>query len=79
MCHIAHATLKIRNEQFKGMVTPRRGGLNWPEKTCDLTPLDSFKQRFLKTQVCANKSQATAALKANIAYVIGQMQTSLGA
>lgn len=59
------------------MVISRGADVNWPPRSCDLTPLDFFLWGFLKSQVYANKPQTTAALKANITYAIGQIQPDL--
>ena len=59
------------------MVIPRRGDVNWPPRSSDLTPLDFFLWGFLKSQVNANKPQSTDALKVNITKTIGQIQPDL--
>lgn len=69
-CHTAYVTLDILHEQFEGVVISRKGDVNWPQRSCDLTPL------VLRG---ANKPQTTAALKANITGVIGQIQCDLRA
>lgn len=76
-CHTADATMDILHERFEGMVISRRGDVNWPPRSCDLTPLDFFLWGFLKSQVYANKPQSTDALKANITNAIAQIQPDL--
>ena len=71
------ATLDILRERYEGMVISRGGGVNWPLKSCNLTPLDSFLWGFVKSQVYANKPQTTAILKSNITHAIGQIQPDL--
>jgi hypothetical protein len=46
----------------------RGGDVNWPPKSCDLTPLDFFLW---------NKSQSVDTLKVNIINVIAQIQADL--
>jgi hypothetical protein len=41
-CHTANATINNLHEQFEGMVITRRGDVNWPPRSCDLTSLDFF-------------------------------------
>ena len=69
-CHTADATMHILDGRFEGMVISRRGDVNWPPRSCDLTPLDYFLLGFLKSQVYANKPQSTDALKVNITKAI---------
>lgn len=76
-CHTAHATMDVLHEQFPDMVISRGGDVNWPPRSCDLTPLDFFLWGFLKSQVYANKPQTTDALKVNIRHAIDQIQPDL--
>ncbi|CAI6371226.1 unnamed protein product [Macrosiphum euphorbiae] len=54
-CHTARATMDILRERFEGMVISRNGDINWPPRSCDLTPLDFFLWGYLKSHVHANK------------------------
>lgn len=76
-CHTADATMNILQQRFAGMVISRRGDVNWPPRSCDLTPLDFFLWGFLKSQVYANNPQSTDALKVNITTAIAQVQQNL--
>lgn len=76
-CHTADATMDILHERFESMVISRRGDVNWPPRSCDLTPLDFFLWGFLKSQVYANKPQSTDALKVNITQAIAQIKPDL--
>ncbi|KYN09543.1 hypothetical protein ALC57_18330 [Trachymyrmex cornetzi] len=64
-------------EQFEGMVISRGGDVNWPPRSCDLTPLDFFLWGYLKSQVYTNKPQTIDALKVNITNAIQQIQPDL--
>jgi len=64
----------ILRERFDGMMISRSGDVNWPPRSCDLTPLDFFLWGYLKSQVCANKPQTIDALKVNITNSIQQIQ-----
>ena len=75
--HTADATMDLLHERFEGMVISRRGDVNWPPRSCDLTPLDFFLWGFLKSQVYTNKPQSTDALKVNIAQAIAEIQPEL--
>lgn len=76
-CHTSNATIAILNGKFEGMVISRRGDVNWPPRSCDLTPLDFFLWGFLKSQVYANKPKSTDDLKVNITQAIAQIQSDL--
>ncbi|CAI6355943.1 unnamed protein product [Macrosiphum euphorbiae] len=76
-CHTARATMDILRERFEGMVISRNGDINWPPRSCDLTPLDFFLWGYLKSQVYANKPQTIDALKVNIINTIKQIQPDL--
>jgi len=76
-CHTPHATMNILHERFEGMVISRGGDVNWPLRSCDLTPLDFFFWGYLKSQVYTNKPQTIGALKVNITYAIQQIQPDL--
>ncbi|KOC60088.1 hypothetical protein WH47_09086 [Habropoda laboriosa] len=39
---------------FNGRVISRGGDINWPQISCDLTPLNFFLWGFLKSKVYAN-------------------------
>lgn len=76
-CHTADATMDILHERFEGMVISRRGDMNWPPISCDLTPLDFFLWGFLKSQVYANKRKSTDVIKVKITNAIAQIQPDL--
>lgn len=76
-CHTADATMDVLHERFEGRVISRRGDVNWPPRSCDLTPLDFFLWGFLKSQVYANRPQSTVDLKVNITQAIAQIQPDL--
>ncbi|KAK5983377.1 hypothetical protein GCK32_008868, partial [Trichostrongylus colubriformis] len=44
--HTARATMGLLHERFEGKVTSRGGDINWPPRSCDLTPLDYFLWGF---------------------------------
>ena len=41
-CHTAIETMALLREKFYGHVISCRGDVNWPPRSCDLTPLDFF-------------------------------------
>ena len=44
--------------------------MNWPTRSCDLTPLDYFLWGYVKSLVYVDKLQSIDALEANITRVI---------
>ncbi|GFV88011.1 uncharacterized protein TNCV_3241611 [Trichonephila clavipes] len=43
-CHSAHATIDLLKDTFGDRLISRFGPVNWPPRSCDLTPLDYFLQ-----------------------------------
>ncbi|GFY25637.1 uncharacterized protein TNCV_2487571 [Trichonephila clavipes] len=39
-CHTAHATIDLLKDTFGDRLISRFGPVNWPPRSCDLTPLD---------------------------------------
>jgi len=76
-CHTPHTTKDILHKRFEGMVILRGGNVNWPPRSCDLTPLDFFLWSYFKSQVYTNKPQTIDALKVNITNAIQQIQPDL--
>jgi len=67
--------MDILYEQFE--IISRGGDVNWPQRSCNLTPLDFFLWGYLKSQVYTNKPQTIDALKVNITNAIQQIQPDL--
>ncbi|GFU07442.1 uncharacterized protein TNCV_2203841 [Trichonephila clavipes] len=41
-CHTARATIDLLKDTFGDCLISRFGPVNWPPRSCDLTPLDYF-------------------------------------
>ncbi|GFU59845.1 uncharacterized protein TNCV_4726121 [Trichonephila clavipes] len=41
-CHTARATIDLLKDTFGNRLISRFGPVNWPPRSCDLTPLDYF-------------------------------------
>lgn len=72
-CHTARETLNLLQEKFPRRVISRNGDVNWPARSCDITPLDFFLWGFLKDQVYKNNPQTIDELKNNIRGAIGEI------
>ncbi|GFV05980.1 hypothetical protein TNCV_3142711 [Trichonephila clavipes] len=48
-CHTARATIDLLKDTFGDRLISRFGPVNWPPRSCDLTPLDYFLWGFVKS------------------------------
>ncbi|GFU46642.1 DUF4817 domain-containing protein [Trichonephila clavipes] len=55
----------------------RFGPVNWPPRSCDLTPLDYFLWGYVKSLVYADKSQTLDHLEDNIRRVIADIRPQM--
>ena len=65
--------MALLNEKFPGRIISRNSEVNWPPRSCDLTPLDFFLWGYLKSKVYANKPTTVQQLKDEIRRHIGEM------
>ncbi|GFW39366.1 transposable element Tc3 transposase [Trichonephila clavipes] len=65
-CHTACATIDLLKDTFGDRLIPRFGPVNWPPRSCDLTPLDYFLWGYVKSLVYADKPQKLDDLEDNI-------------
>ncbi|GFU57145.1 uncharacterized protein TNCV_1780071 [Trichonephila clavipes] len=56
-CHTARATIDLWKDTFGDRLISRFGPVNWPPRSCDLTPLDYFLWGYVKSLVYADKPQ----------------------
>ncbi|GFV37825.1 DDE_3 domain-containing protein [Trichonephila clavipes] len=52
-CHTARATIDLLKDTFDDRLISRFGPVNWPPRSCDLTPLDYFLRGCVKSLVYA--------------------------
>ncbi|GFX13425.1 uncharacterized protein TNCV_2191791 [Trichonephila clavipes] len=69
-CHTARATIDLLKDTFGDRLISRFGPVNWPPRSCDLTPLDYFLWGYVKSLVYADKAQTLDHLEDNILRVI---------
>ncbi|GFX46786.1 putative DD41D transposase [Trichonephila clavipes] len=72
-CHIACATINLLKDTFGDRLISRFGPVNWPPRSCDLTPLDYFLWGYVKSLVYADKPQTLDHLEDNIRRVIADI------
>ncbi|GFT30215.1 putative transposable element [Trichonephila clavipes] len=65
-CHIARATIDLLKDTFGDRLISRFEPVNWPPRSCDLTPLDYFLWGYVKSLVYADKPQTLDHLEDNI-------------
>ncbi|GFV25190.1 putative DD41D transposase [Trichonephila clavipes] len=76
-CHTARATIDLLKDTFGDHLISRFGPVNWPPRSCDLTPLDYFLWGYVKSLVYADKPQALDHLEDNIRRVIADIRPQM--
>ncbi|GFV10846.1 putative transposable element [Trichonephila clavipes] len=76
-CHTARATIDLLKDTFGDHLISRFGPVNWPPRSCDLTPLDYFLWGYVKSLVCADKPQTLDHLEDNIRRVIADIRPQM--
>ncbi|GFW67714.1 uncharacterized protein TNCV_3445861 [Trichonephila clavipes] len=76
-CHTARATIDLLKDTFGERLISRFGPVNWPPRSCDLTPLDYFLWGYVKLLVYADKTQSFDHLEDNIRRVIADIRPQM--
>ncbi|GFX78290.1 uncharacterized protein TNCV_5136371 [Trichonephila clavipes] len=76
-CHTARATIDLLKDTFGDRLISRFGPVNWPPRSCDLTPLDYFLWGYVKSLVYADKPQTLDHLEDNICRVIADIRPQM--
>ncbi|GFS81932.1 putative DD41D transposase [Trichonephila clavipes] len=76
-CHTARATIDLLKDTFGDRLISRFGLVNWPPRSCDLTPLDLFLWVYVKSLVYAYKPQTLDHLEDNIRRVIANIRPQM--
>ncbi|GFV62566.1 transposable element Tc3 transposase [Trichonephila clavipes] len=76
-CHTARATIDLLKDTFGDRLISRFGLVNWPARSCDLTPLDYFLWGYVKSLVYADKPQTLDHLEDNIRRVIAYIRPQM--
>ncbi|GFY26286.1 putative transposase [Trichonephila clavipes] len=74
---IARATIDLLKDTFGDRLISRFGPVNWPPRSCDLTPLDYFLWGYVKSLVYADKPQTLDPLEDNIRRVIADIRPQM--
>ncbi|GFV26010.1 uncharacterized protein TNCV_2693761 [Trichonephila clavipes] len=75
--HTARATIDLLKDTFGDRLISRFGPVNWPPRSCDLTPLDYFLWDYVKSLVYADKPQTLDHLEDNIRRVIADIRPQM--
>ncbi|GFU18381.1 DUF4817 domain-containing protein [Trichonephila clavipes] len=75
--HTARATIDLLKDTFGDRLISRFGPVNWPPRSCDLTPLDYFLWGYVKSLVYADKPQTFDHLEDNIRRVIADIRPQM--
>ncbi|GFT86530.1 hypothetical protein TNCV_1053851 [Trichonephila clavipes] len=76
-CHTARATIDLLKDTFGDRLISRFGPVNWPPRSCDLTPLDYFLWGYVKSLVYADTPQTLDHLEDNIRRVIADIRSQM--
>ncbi|GFW88740.1 hypothetical protein TNCV_4972331 [Trichonephila clavipes] len=70
-------TIDLLKDTFGDRLISRFGPVNWPPRSCDLTPLDYFLWGYVKSLVYADKPQTLDHLEDNIRRVITDIRPEM--
>ncbi|GFX92163.1 transposable element Tc3 transposase [Trichonephila clavipes] len=76
-CHTARATIDILKDMFGDHLIARFEPVNWPLRSCDLTPLNYFLWGYVKSLVYADKPQTLHHLEDNLRRVIAEIRPQM--
>ncbi|GFT68292.1 uncharacterized protein TNCV_659111 [Trichonephila clavipes] len=76
-CHTARATIDLLKDTFGDCLNSRFGPVNWPPRSCDLTPLDYFLWGYVKSLVYADTPQTLDHLEDIIRRVIADIRPQM--
>ncbi len=72
-CHTAKVTLELLATVFENRIISRNSDINWPPRSCDLSPLDYFLWGAVKDKCYANHPETIDALKHEIEVAIHEI------
>ncbi|GFW98783.1 uncharacterized protein TNCV_2837441 [Trichonephila clavipes] len=76
-CPTARAPIDLLKDTFGDCLISRFGPVNWPPRSCDLTPLDYFLWGYVMSLVYADRSQTPDHLEDNIRRVIADIRPQM--
>ncbi|GFV04241.1 putative DD41D transposase [Trichonephila clavipes] len=76
-CHTAPVTIDLLKYTVGDRLISCFGPVNWPPRSCDLTPLDYFLLGYVKSLVYSDKPQTLDHLEDNIRRVIADIRPQM--
>ena len=76
-CHTARETMDLLRSRFGEQFISRFGPVDWPPRSCDITPLDFYLCGYVKSKCFMDKPATIEALEANITEVISEIPTEV--
>ena len=73
--HTARETMDLLRSCFGEQFISRLGPVDWPPRSCDITPLDFYLWGYVKSKCFLDKPATIEALEANITEVISEIPT----
>jgi len=73
-CHTANATIDLLRTVFEKRIISRNADVNWPPRSCDLTPLNYFLWGTIKNECYANQPETIQELKHEIKVAIDEIR-----
>ena len=73
-CHTTNVTIELLGTVFENRIISRNSDVNWPSRSCDLSPLDYFLWGAVKDKCYANHPETIEALKHEIEVAIQEIQ-----
>ncbi|GFV36694.1 DUF4817 domain-containing protein [Trichonephila clavipes] len=73
----ARATIDLLKDTFDDRLISRFGPVNWPPRSCDLTPLDYVLWGYVKSLAYADKPQTLDHFEDNIRRVIADIRPQM--
>ena len=77
ICHTARETMDLLRSRFSKQFISRLGPVDWPPRSCDITPLDFYLWRHVKSKCFVDKPTNIEALDVNITEVISEILTEV--
>ena len=75
-CHTTRANMALLQETFAGSIISRRGDINWPPRSSNLTSLD-FLWGYVRDRVYADKTSILEHLKINIRQIMAEIRPNM--
>ncbi|CAK9813904.1 Transposable element Tc3 transposase [Anthophora plagiata] len=73
-CHTANVTIDLLRTVFENRIISRNADVNWPPRSCDLTPLDFFLWGAVKDKCYAKHPETIDDLKHEIEVAIDEIE-----